>query len=101
VVTRTFAAQKAKDAMMTDNLLINLVTNIGTDIAAAQLEQADLRVGLFLPKNIQMKRIPVTPGEHRVNVLALNNNGSAVQNYEYNVKVRAGEKVWIVIPAVK
>ncbi|MFA6342245.1 MAG: hypothetical protein WCX75_05250 [Fibrobacteraceae bacterium] len=101
VATRTIAAQEAKKAMRTDNLLINLATNIGTDIAAAQLEQADLRVGLFLPKNIQMTRIPVTPGSHQVNVLAIDKNGSAVKNYEYKVNVRAGEKAWVVVPAIK
>lgn len=43
VLTRTIAAQTAKKKMETNNVLLNLVTSIGTDVAAAQLEQADLR----------------------------------------------------------
>ncbi len=100
VAARTIAAQEAKKAMRTDNILINLATNIGTDIAAAQLEQADLRVGLFLPKDVRMVRIPATPGVHTVSVIAENEYGSAYKRYDYKVNVRPGSKVWVVVPAV-
>lgn len=102
VVLRTIAAQKAKQAMKTNNVLLNLLTSIGTDVAQGQLEQADLRVGLFLPNSFHMTRIPVDVGTHNVNVLALNSNGSSVASYNFDqIKVKKGQKVFLFIPAIK
>ena len=100
VLTRTFIAYQAKKQMETDNVFINLLTNVGTDVAAAQLEQADLRVGLFLPQNIRLARIPASAGSHKLTVLAVNKNGGAVKRYEMNVSVKAGQKTVVVVPAV-
>ena len=101
VITRTIAAQQAKKAMETDNVFLNLVTSIGTDVAAGQLEQADLRVALFLPHQVRMARVPAKPGTHTVKVLATNSNGSAVKEYTYTVHVKAGGKSVIVVPAIR
>lgn len=101
VATRTFAAQEAKKAMETDNVWLNLLTNIGTDVAAAQMEQADLRVGLFLPNDIRMSRLPAAPGMHKVSVIAANEYGNAVKRFDYTVNVKPGNKAWIVVPAIK
>ena len=100
VLTRTFIAYQAKKQMETDNVFINLLTNVGTDVAAAQLEQADLRVGLFLPQNIRLARIPASAGSHKLTVLAVNKKGGAVKRYEMNVSVKAGQKTVVVVPAV-
>ena len=96
-----FGAQQAKKAMETDNVFLNLVTSIGTDVAAGQLEQADLRVALFLPHQVRMARVPAKPGTHTVKVLATNSNGSAVKEYTYTVHVKAGGKSVIVVPAIR
>ena len=102
VVLRTIAAQKAKQAMKTDNVLLNLVTSIGTDVAQGQLEKADLRVGLFLPNSFYMTRIPVETGKHNVSVMALNANGSSVASYDFsNISVKQGQKVFLFVPAVR
>ncbi len=101
VLTRTIAAQAAKKKMETDNVLLNLVTSIGTDVAAGQLEQADLRVALFLPKTVRLSRIPATPGIHNVTVLSTNRNGGAVKSYRYTVNVKAGGKAFVVVPAIE
>lgn len=101
VLTRTIAAQVAKKQMETDNVWLNLLTSIGTDVAAGQLEQADLRVALFLPKNVRMTRIPVTPGLHKVTVVANNKNGSIVRAFNHSVNVKAGGKAIVIAPAVE
>lgn len=100
VLTRTIAAQQAKKQMESDNLLLNLVTSIGTDVAAGQLEQADLRVALFLPHEVRFTRIPAAPGMHNVTVLATNKNGSATKKYQFTVNVKPGSKAVVVVPAI-
>ena len=102
VVLRTIASQVAKKAMKTDNALINLFTNIGTDVAQSQLEKADLRIALFLPNSFQMTRIPVEPGSHQVTVAAEGDAGNTVKVYDFgSVSVKKGEKKFIFVPAVK
>ena len=102
VVLRTIASQVAKKAMKSDNALINLFTNIGTDVAQSQLEKADLRIALFLPNSFQMTRIPVEPGSHQVTVAAEGDAGNTVKVYDFgSVSVKKGEKKFIFVPAVK
>lgn len=101
VLTRTIAAQVAKKQMETDNVWVNLLTNVGTDVASAQLEQADLRVALFLPHDVRVTRIPATPGMHKVTVLAVNRNGSAEKRYTYTVNVKPGSKAVVIVPAIQ
>lgn len=101
VLTRTIAASVAKKQMETDNVWLNLLTSIGTDVAAAQLEQADLRVALFLPKNVRMARIPATPGLHKVTVIAKNRSGSAIKPFTYTVNVKQGGKAFVIAPAIE
>ena len=102
VVLRTIAAQVAKKAMKSKNSLINLFTNIGTDVAQSQLEKADLRIALFLPNSFQMTRIPVEPGSHQVTVAAEGDAGNTVKVYDFgSVSVKKGEKKFIFVPAVK
>lgn len=101
VILRTIAAQKAKQAVKTDNILLNLITSIGTDVAQSQMEQADLRVGLFMPNSLYMTRIPVTTGKHKV-VVTANGVGGTVQAFEFdNLNVGKGQKVFLFIPAIK
>lgn len=102
VVLRTIAAQTAKQAMKTDNVLLNLATSIGTDVAQSQLEQADLRMGLFLPNSFYMTRIPVAPGAHKVTVTANSSDGGTVETFSFdNIDVKKGKKVFLVIPSIK
>lgn len=102
VILRTIAAQKAKAAMKTDNVFLNLVTSLGTDVAQTQLEQADLRMGLFLPNAFYMTRIPVDVGTHSVAVTAENSNGNAVGTYSFDkIPVKRGQKVFLFVPAVR
>ena len=101
VAIRTYAAQKAKQAMKTDNVLLNLVTSIGTDVAQSQLEQADLRVGLFYPENIYMMRVPVSAGKHKVNVAAVGKNGGNTQSFDFGtLDVKPGQRMFLFVPAI-
>lgn len=102
VILRTIAAQKAKKATNTGNGLFDLVKNIGVDVAQGQLEQADLRVGLFLPNSFYMSRIPVDAGSHSVSVAAQGSSGETVGVYNFdNIAVRKGQKVFLIVPAIK
>lgn len=102
VTLRTIAAQKAKQAMKSDNALLNLVTSLGTDAAQSQLEQADLRIGLFMPNSIYMSRTPVETGNHNVTVRTVNAYGAIDGEYSFkNIKVARGQKVFLIIPAIQ
>ena len=102
VILRTIAAQKAKSATNTGNGIIDLIKNIFVDVGQSQLEQADLRMGLFLPNSFHMTRIPVEPGPHRVTVEALGKSGLVEGVYNFkNVQVGKGQKVILIVPAVK
>lgn len=102
VTLRTIAAQQAKKAMKTDNVLLNLVTSLGTDVAQSQLEQADLRIGLFMPNSIYMSRTPVEAGVHNVTIRATGTNGGISGEYSFkDLKVSRGQKVFLIIPAIR
>ena len=102
VVIRTVAAQKAKSATNTGNGLLDLVKNIAVDVGQSQLEQADLRVGLFMPNTICVTRIPVDVGKHQVTVSALGAHGQIVGDYRLDqVSVAKGQKKIIIIPAIQ
>lgn len=88
--------------MKTDNVLLNLVTSLGTDVAQSQLEQADLRIGLFMPNSIYMSRTPVETGVHNVTVKATGMNGGYAGEYTFkDLKVARGQKVFLIIPAIR
>jgi len=102
VILRTIAAQKAKSSTNTGNGIFDLVKNIAVDVGQSQLEQADLRVGLFMPNSIYVTRIPVTEGTHQLNVSALGAHGQIVGDYRLdNIKVKKGQKKIVVIPAIE
>ena len=102
VVIRTVAAQQAKKATNTGNGLFDLVKNIAVDVGQSQLEQADLRVGLFMPNSIYVTRIPVDAGKHQVTVSALGAHGQIVGDYRLDqVSVAKGQKKIIIIPAIQ
>jgi len=93
VVIRTIAAQKAKGAMRSDNPLLNLLTNLGTDAVSSQMEKADVRVCFLLPKTMHMVRIPVEPGTHSVTLNVHDASGKVIGKKEYdNIVVKRGDK---------
>lgn len=101
VVTRTVAAQIAKEKTQTGNGLFDLVKNVGVDVAQSQLEQADLRIGLFMPNYMYITRIPVEAGEHSLNVKAIDRNNQPVDDFNFNkVKVEKGQKRFLFVPAI-
>lgn len=102
VILRTIAAQKAKSATNTGNGILDLLKNIFIDVGQGQLEQADLRVGLFLPGSFNMTRLPVEPGSHSVSVAAMSSGGGTVGVYRFDkIPVRKGQKVILIVPAIK
>lgn len=72
---------------------VNLLLNVGTDVLADQLEQADTRNWFLLPGSIQMARIPVKPGKHSLRVDALDGAGGSLGTKAFaDIEVKAGEK---------
>jgi hypothetical protein len=102
VVLRTIAAQETKDAVSGGNPLINLILNIGTDVLADQLEQADTRTWFLLPRTVQVARIPVKPGTHSLTVEAHDANGNSLAAHAFeNIQVRPGEKKFVFFASLK
>jgi hypothetical protein len=80
-VLRTITAEKTKEKLESDSPLANLLVNIGTDILTDQMEKADTRNCFFLPKTVQIVRIPVKAGvSQSIDITALDKNGAIVKN---------------------
>ena len=102
VALRTIAAQKAKQKMESSSPLLNLLVDVGTDIAADQLERADTRLCFLLPSTIQMARIAVPPGRHNLTVVTRDNSGAAMERKAIaGVDVRPGEKKFVFVESLK
>jgi len=102
VVLRTIAAQETKDAISGSNPLLNLLFNVGTDVLADQLEQADTRTWFLLPRTIQVARIPVKPGIHSLTIQAHDANGNPLATHLFdNVEVKPGEKKFLFFTSLK
>jgi hypothetical protein len=102
VVIRTIAAQQAKKATNTGNGIFDLVKNIAVDVGQTQLEQADLRVGLFMPNSINVTRIPVDAGTHELVISALDSQGKVTGEYKLGkVKVAKGQKKIVLVPSIE
>jgi hypothetical protein len=100
-VVRTIAAQTAKQKMETNNALANLLINVGTDVVADQLERADTRVCFLAPRTVQMARIAVKPGKHRVEAVAQNRDGGVIGTMTWEtVDVGPHEKKFIFFPCL-
>lgn len=78
VATRTLAAQKAKSAVRTGNPLVDLLMNIGMDVAQGEIEQSDVRMSVWLPREVRLLRIPVAPGTHKLRIQAKNSGGAVL-----------------------
>jgi hypothetical protein len=102
VVLRTIAAQRTKDRMNTESPLVNLLVNVGTDIAADQLEKADTRTCFLLPRTIQIIRLAVEPGTHRLHATARTGKGEVIDSREWStITVRPGEKRFVFYPSLR
>lgn len=102
VVIRTLASEQTKEALSGGNPLVNLFLNIGTDVLADQLEQADARCWFLLPKTIQVARIPVKPGTHSITVEAHDGSGGTLKARSFdNLEVKAGRKTYVFVPSLQ
>jgi hypothetical protein len=96
VVLRTIAAQKAKNEMQTKSPIANLLINVGTDILADQLENADTRSCFLIPKTVHIARIPVKPGTYTFEASACTGTGGVVGTKVFEkVTVGQGEKKFL------
>jgi hypothetical protein len=79
-VLRTITAEGTKKKLQSDSPLANLLVNIGTDILTDQMEKADTRNCFFLPKTVQIVRIPVKAGVlQSIDITALDKNGAILK----------------------
>jgi hypothetical protein len=102
VVIRTIAAQRAKKKMSGENPLLNLLVNVGTDIATSQLEQADTRLCFMLPKTIHISRVPVPPGTYTAKASALAAGGRRLAGKSWDtITVGKGEKRFLFFPCLR
>ncbi|HKP97134.1 MAG TPA: hypothetical protein VJ385_15400, partial [Fibrobacteria bacterium] len=102
VVARTITAEETKSAMSGSNPLVNLLLNIGTDVLADQLEQADTRAWFLLPRTVQIARIPVKPGVHSLSVEAHDASGRALGGKAFDhIVVKPGEKKFVFYASLK
>jgi hypothetical protein len=101
-VIRTVTAQETKSALESGNPLLNLVLNVGTDVLADQLEQADTRAWFLLPRSVQVARIPVKPGTHSFTVEAHDAAGNTLGRHEFsNLEVKPGQKRFVFVSSLQ
>jgi hypothetical protein len=102
VVLRTIIAQQTKKQLQTNDGLVNLFVNIGTDVVSDLLENADIRCCFLLPRTVHLTRIPVAAGVHSVEVAACDRSGAPLQTKRFEgVKVGAGQKVFLVYTSMQ
>lgn len=102
VVLRTIASQQTKEALSGSHPLVNLFLNIGTDVLADQLEQADARCWFLLPRTVQVARIPVKPGVHSLTVAAQDGSGAVLKTRTFDgLEVKAGQKKYVFVPSLQ
>jgi uncharacterized protein len=96
VVTRTLAAQEAKKQMASKSDFANLLIGLGTDLVSSQLEKADTRCCFFIPKTVQLVRIPVKPGKHTITVSARDNGGAILSSKTFpDIEVKPNKKKFV------
>ena len=96
VVTRTIAAQGAKKKMETKSPVANLLLSVGTDVVSSQLEKADTRCCFFIPKTMQIARIPVKPGKHTITVSARDGRGAILSSKTFaDIEVKPHKKQFV------
>jgi hypothetical protein len=72
---------------------LNLIKDVGTMVAADQMEKADVRMCFMLPKRIIVTRIPVKPGVHSVKMNVHDRSGGIIGRKSFdNIDVKQGEK---------
>jgi hypothetical protein len=72
---------------------LNLLKDVGTMVAADQMEKADVRMCFMLPQRIIVTRIPVSPGVHSVKLNVHDKTGGIIGRKSFdNVEVKKGEK---------
>jgi len=64
--------------------LVNLLINLGIDVFTDQLEMADLRSALYLPKTIQIIRIPYQ-NVNSLNLKAISSSGTILKSDEIQI----------------
>jgi hypothetical protein len=101
VAARTLAAEQTKAQMRTDNPIINLIVNLGTDALADQLEQADVRLWFLLPRTLNIARLPVPAGRHTVQVGAENAEGKVLRTETREIEVRPGKTRFVFFNSLK
>ena len=102
MVTRTLAANEAKNRVNTGSPLADVLLKVGTDVATDQMEKADIRMCFLLPKTLQVARIPVDPGTHSVTLAVRDEYGNVVGRRAYNdINVKNGEKKVLFHNALK
>lgn len=100
VVLRTIAAETTKSNLRTDNPLLNLALNVGTDVLADQLEQADTRTWFLLPQRVEIARMALKPGDYRISAAALDKGSRPLHHKEFgNFTLRPREKKFVFLTA--
>jgi uncharacterized protein len=100
VVLRTIASEKTKSSLRTDNPLLNLFVNVGTDVLADQLEQADSRTWFLLPNRIEIARIALPPGKHRIEAHVLDRNGNRIRTQPFGeIELKPRQKKFLFVPS--
>jgi hypothetical protein len=91
-VIRTIASEQIQKTD-TGVPALNLLKNVGTAIAADQMEKADVRMCFMLPQKIIVTRIPVQPGVHNINLNVHDKSGGIIGRKSFdNIDVKRGEK---------
>lgn len=95
VLLRTIMAESIKNKTKTKEPFVNLALSLLTDLTSDQLEQADLRMGIFFPDKIHFSRIPVHPGEHILLLQARNSFGNTIKKEQKRLKIENGKSKFV------
>lgn len=90
--------QKAvtKPSNKDNDAVVKLIGGVAMQIASIATERADTRSWLTLPSNIQLARLPLSPGSYRVKIELLAAGGQVVDTREYaDIVVTPARKTYL------
>ncbi|WP_424245986.1 hypothetical protein Dip510_000915 [Elusimicrobium posterum] len=87
-------AQNVTKSLTDDDNLAMLAGMLVRGLSAA-VEKADTRMWFTLPAEVRMSRLFIPPGKHTVVFTAYDHAGSKMETHNFDVELKAGERIFL------
>lgn len=91
------AVDQVKQKESKNNDTLSILTKSVLNITSSLLEKADKRSWRTLPENINMARLFLPAGQHKINIKYLDNYGRTVSSEQINVNILENKKTFVTV----